>query len=272
MTSDLEVAQQIAQAVAVKALQMQADAGPVDFDNREDIKALKDSGDAAAQVIIDEILDELRPDDARLSEERPDDLTRLDADRVWITDPIDGTSNFGRRGTEFAVHVALWERDKGFTAAAVGAPAEGRILLNDEPTGFVLPERGLDDPVRIVSSRSRPSNVTKAKEGKALFEEFLKDAGVTNAGVEIVPTSSAGIKTVRIIDGHGDVYINDSGFFEWDAAAPYALAVAHGLKVTHSDGSKIEFNQRDIKVDSFVVARPELHPHIIEFIQLHKPK
>lgn len=272
MTTDREVARHIAQAVAVKALQMQADAGQVDLGNKADIKKLKDAGDAQAQIIIDQILDELRPEDARLSEERPDDLSRLEADRVWITDPIDGTSNFGRRGKEFAVHVALWERAKGFTAAALGAPAEGRVLMDDEGTGFTLPERGPNDPVRIVSSRSRPTDIEKAKEGRRLFEEFLKDRGVTNAGVEITPTSSAGIKTVRIIDGEGDVYINGGGFYEWDGAAPYALALAHGLTVTHADGSMIEFNKQNPRVESFVVARPELHPHIIEFIRLHKPK
>ena len=65
-----------------------------------------------------------RPEDAVLSEEGRDDLARLDADRVWIVDPLDGTREFGEPGrTDWAVHVALWERGE-LTAGAVALPAQ----------------------------------------------------------------------------------------------------------------------------------------------------
>lgn len=263
MATDIEVAHEIAQAVGRQAMKMQADAGPLDIENKEDIKRLKDSGDAAAQVLIDKMLDELRPEDARLSEERPDDLGRLDADRVWITDPIDGTSNYGYRGTEFAVHIALWERGKGLTAAALGVPAQDRVLLSEPAQAFDLPQRGLEDPVRVVNSRSHPSGFANDLD---LLRDYFREKGVTNVGVEVGPCSSAGIKTLRVIDGDADVYVSDGGFNEWDAAAPCALALSRGLTVTHHDGSLIEFNRENPIVESFVVARPELHPYIVEFL------
>ena len=55
-----------------------------------------------------------RPDDAVLSEEGADDLARLDADRVWIVDPLDGTREFSEPPRDdWAIHVALWERGAG---------------------------------------------------------------------------------------------------------------------------------------------------------------
>ena len=66
-----------------------------------------------------------------LSEEGADDPARLTANRVWIVDPLDGTREFGEPGrTDWAVHVALWQRTGGgeLTAGAVALPAQGQVL------------------------------------------------------------------------------------------------------------------------------------------------
>ena len=77
-------------------------------------RALKDAGDAAAQELLASLLAEHRPDDAVLSEEASDDKARLEADRVWIIDPLDGTREFSEPPRDdWAVHVALWERSAG---------------------------------------------------------------------------------------------------------------------------------------------------------------
>ena len=68
----------------------------------------------------------LRPGDAVLSEEGVDNKARLAADRVWIVDPLDGTREFGEEGrTDWAVHVALWERDA--PEPAPGADGTGTL-------------------------------------------------------------------------------------------------------------------------------------------------
>ena len=72
---------------------------------------LKDAGDRAAHELLMELLAEHRPGDIVLSEEGKDDRRRLDADRVWIVDPLDGTREFSEPPRDdWAVHVALWER------------------------------------------------------------------------------------------------------------------------------------------------------------------
>ena len=84
-------------------------------------------------------LGRLRPDDAVLSEEGKDDPVRLAASRVWIVDPLDGTREFGEAGrTDWAVHVALWERGE-LTAGAVALPAQGMVLSTAEPVAPAPP-------------------------------------------------------------------------------------------------------------------------------------
>ncbi|MFE7753282.1 inositol monophosphatase family protein [Streptomyces sp. NPDC057428] len=74
------------------------------------------AGDREAQALIARLLHEYRPGDAVLSEDAPGDPARHDADRVWIIDPLDGTREFAAppRG-DWAVQVALWEKDLGRT-------------------------------------------------------------------------------------------------------------------------------------------------------------
>src|SRR5438552_3748156 len=98
-----------------------------------DPRELRAEGDQRAhdQLVAD--LAATRPNDAVLSEEGKDDPARLTADRVWIVDPLDGTREFGEAGrTDWAVHVALWERGE-LTAGAVALPARDLVLSTAEP-------------------------------------------------------------------------------------------------------------------------------------------
>ena len=89
-----------------------------------------DHGDAASHRLINDELRRHRPDDAVLDEEGKEDPRRFDADRVWIIDPLDGTREFGEPGRhDWAVHVALWDRDRQ------GTPVEPGQLLHHSDAG-----------------------------------------------------------------------------------------------------------------------------------------
>src|SRR5262245_57847119 len=90
---------------------------------------LKAEGDRRSHELIMELLaDRIAAGDAVLSEEGKDDPSRLDADRVWIVDPLDGTREFGEvPRTDWAVHVALTHGGRP-AAGAVALPALGFVL------------------------------------------------------------------------------------------------------------------------------------------------
>jgi len=77
-------------------------------------------------------------------------------------------------------------------------------------------------------------------------------------GGELVPLGSAGAKTMAVLLGDGDVYVHSGGQYEWDSAAPVAVARAAGLFCSRIDGSPLEYNQDDTYLPDLVVCRPEL--------------
>ena len=116
------LARDIAVAAGERLLKLRASGATADD--------LRKAGDLGSHEYLAAELARLRPADAVLSEEAADDKARLTADRVWIIDPLDGTREFGEEGrTDWAVHVALWERGE-LTAGAVGAAGPGRRAVD----------------------------------------------------------------------------------------------------------------------------------------------
>jgi 3'(2'), 5'-bisphosphate nucleotidase len=205
-----------------------------------------DAGDAASHRFIGDELRRLRPADAVLDEEGREDPRRFTDDRVWIIDPLDGTREFGEPGRhDWAVHVALWERDR-FAAGAVGLPAVDLVLATDPPPPH--PERVRTRP-RIITSRNR------APYAAVLVAEAL--------GCDAVRLGSAGAKAMAVVLGEADIYVHDGGMYQWDSAAPVAVAAAAGFHVSRIDGSPIVYNARDAWLPDVLICRPELADDVL---------
>lgn len=206
-----------------------------------------DRGDAISHEFIGEQLHLHRPDDAVLDEEGAEDPRRFDADRVWIIDPLDGTREFGEPGRhDWAVHVALWDRDH-FGAAAVSLPAVDLVLATDPPP--VLPDPGRSRP-RIITSRNRSPYAAVI---------------VANAlACDAVRLGSAGAKAMAVVLGEADIYLHDGGMYQWDSAAPAAVALAAGLHVSRIDGTAIVYNDRDPWLPDFLICRQELADDVLD--------
>lgn len=200
-----------------------------------------DEGDRRAHNLLVELLGRERPGDSVLSEEGRDDLARLDAERVWIVDPLDGTREFSEPGrVDWAVHVAL-SIDGTVVAGAVALPARNLTLATRPAPPFPPP---WDGPPRLVVSRSRPpyqaNLICQALDG------------------QLVPLGSAGAKAMAVVLGEADIYAHAGGQYEWDNAAPAAVAMAAGLHVSRLDGSPLIYNRRDPWLPDLLICRPEL--------------
>jgi len=69
---------------------------------------------------------------------------------------------------------------------------------------------------------------------------------------------SAGAKAMAVVMGQADIYVHDGGMYQWDSAAPAAVALAAGLHVSRIDGSPVIYNQPDLWLPDLLVCRPEL--------------
>lgn len=225
--ADSLFAAEIARETGRALLALRAGFGPITDEARR--RALMDAGDQLAQGILSERLAAARPDDAVLSEEATDSDARLGAERVWIIDPLDGTDEYGQGRTDFAVHVALWQRsagvDGGLTDAAVDVPAVGETWTTAHPRPPApLPTHR---PLRVVVSRSRPpAGLDRLLEDVSVD---LADAGLTAHGIEPANVGSVGAKLGEVMAGRAEAYLHPGGLNEWDLAAPHACARAHGL-------------------------------------------
>jgi 3'(2'), 5'-bisphosphate nucleotidase len=233
------------------AARLATEAGNLLLDVRDELAEAgqderKAAGDKRSHDFLMSALAAERPDDAVLSEEGADDPIRLSADRVWIVDPLDGTREFSEAGRDdWAVHVALWQSG-GLVAGAVALPAQGITLA----TPSVSPPPPAPAKPRIVVSRTRPPAVALA----------VRDA----LGGVLVEMGSAGAKVASVVQGLSDVYVHAGGQYEWDSAAPVAVARAAGLHTSRIDGTPLIYNRRDPKLPDLVVCRPELAEAVLE--------
>jgi 3'(2'), 5'-bisphosphate nucleotidase len=206
-----------------------------------------DDGDRAAHVFLMDLLAREAPGDAVLSEEGRDDLRRLEHERVWIVDPVDGTREFSEPGrTDWAVHVAL-AIDGVAVVGAVALPARGLTLTTDPPPPPRPPD---DDEVRILVSRTRPPHQAR------IVQEAV--------GGRLVPMGSAGAKAMAVVLGEADVYAHAGGQYEWDNAAPGAVAAAAGLHVSRLDGSPLRYNQADPWLPDLLICRRDLAEPVLK--------
>jgi 3'(2'), 5'-bisphosphate nucleotidase len=245
-STDAELSGELATRAGELLLELRADRG---FD---DPTSLRKAGDRNANELLIDALAQARPGDAVLSEESADDLSRLQADRVWIIDPLDGTHEYGEEGrTDWAVHVALWERSAGgLTAGAVALPARDITLT----TAGGWPARGANqDPIRIAVSRTRRPD---------WFDRLAEQVG----GVA-TPIGSAGMKAMSVVLGEADAYLHSGRMKEWDSAAPAAVAAASGLHVSRLDGRPLEFNTRERLTLDLLICPPELAGRLLDAAQ-----
>jgi len=245
---------------AALAAEVARDAGELLLAVREEIGfydpyELGDEGDRRANTLILNRLRAERPDDAVLSEEATDDLSRVQADRVWIVDPVDGTHEFSMPGrTDWAVHIALWQRNDGphgggITDAAVALPARGEVYRTDT---VQPPPPRVEGPILITASANRPPPVLW----------WLRD----RLDIKLVRIGSAGAKAMAVVRGDVDAYLHAGGQWEWDSAAPAGVVAAAGMHATRLDGSPLIYNRADPYLPDLLMCRAELADVLLEGI------
>ena len=215
----------------------------------------------------------------------------------WIVDPLDGTREFGDAGREdWAVHVALWERAPhggvphggvphgedpaggqsgrgpqsppggrgGLTAGAVALPAQEEVLSTVTPPPAPSaswpaswpgswPSARPGGRLRVVVSRSRPAPFLSR------MAELL--------GADLIPLGSAGAKVAAVLRGHADAYVHAGGQYEWDSAAPVAVARAAGFRASRIDGRELSYNEADLFMPDILVCPPALAGALLDAIR-----
>jgi 3'(2'), 5'-bisphosphate nucleotidase len=183
---------------------------------------------------------------AELAARFPHDMVRSEegdnapgADRLWVIDPLDGSREYGEGRDDWAVHVALAIGGRP-VVGAVALPAEQVVLGTSAPPALSAPA----SVPRLVVSRSRPP---------AVADRLAERLGATT-----VAMGSAGAKIAAVVRGRAEIYVHAGGQYEWDSAAPVAVALATGLHASRIDGSPLRYGLPDPWLPDLLVCHPSL--------------
>ena len=205
------------------------------------------AADLEANRILKETLLGAFPGDGWLSEETADDPRRLERDRVWIVDPIDGTRELVDGVPEYAVSVALAERGRVVVGVIVN-PAKDEIFEAARGQGVFLN----GEPVKANHPLSgRPVvELSRSDIRKGLYD------GAQDV-FEIRPCGSIAYKLARLAAGFSDGVVSITPKNEWDVAAGVLLVEEAGGKVGPIAGGAFTFNSRDPLLPDLVAGTGE---------------
>jgi 3'(2'), 5'-bisphosphate nucleotidase len=232
-------------------------------DDREPVT----QADLLANEIIVTRLQQEFPEDGLLAEESIDTAHRLDKSRVWMIDPLDGTTGFIEGNGDFAVQIGLTENGE-CVLGVVYQPLTGVLYRAIRGQGTWIerpdyqPERGHVSnhtevsTMRLAASRShRSPRMDRVVKAFGLQQEVLR--------------GSVGIKVGLIVEQQCDLYVHLSPRTkQWDTCAPEIILQEAGGMITDLFGRPLRYNQVDLQNRNGVVAsNSAAHQQIVELLR-----
>lgn len=239
-----------------------AGAAVLALSHRDLTVTLKENNDIVTQgdLLVNQILKSALlshfPNDGWLSEESVDTLSRREAKRIWIVDPIDGTREFAKGVPEYAISVALIE-DEQPILAVVYNPATSELFHAVKGKGAWLNDQAIicreykGDNLLLLASRS------EYRRGE--WSAFEVDNKVQQIG-------SIAYKLGLVAAGKADATFSLGPKNEWDIAAGVLLVQEAGGVVTDQRGQPFVFNQENVLVDGIVATSQQAHAQIAKMI------
>jgi 3'-phosphoadenosine 5'-phosphosulfate (PAPS) 3'-phosphatase len=254
LTRETSVALAAAREAGAMALSLQ---GGVSTRLKDDGSPVSDA-DLAADAILRAHLTSQFPEDAILSEEAVDDPHRLQASRLWIIDPIDGTSDYLKGRPDWAVQIALAIDGRlvlgvvavpGEDVVLVGLPGVGGTILTGATASGLTAQHGARDTLITSSSARNRDSLAKVR---AALPEF-----------SALYATSVGIKVWRMLQGQADLYVHPRMIAEWDVAAPAAVLLAAGGHASDLEGREFRFNSPSARCGGLVFSVRDDHELLI---------
>jgi len=218
--------------------------------------------DRVADAIVIHGLRGTFPADGLLTEESDDDLSRLEKERVWIVDPLDGTCEFVGRTGEFSVQIALAIRGQP-VLGVLAQPARERLFYAVHGHGAYQVEAGKTTRLHVSEERSpaRMRLVVSRSHSSAVIEAAREALGIVHAD----RAGSVGIKVSMVAQGTYDLYLATTISKEWDFCAPHVLLQEAGGKLTDLCGTELTYNKADVALCTGLIASNGLaHEEIVE--------
>ncbi|MEM7569101.1 MAG: 3'(2'),5'-bisphosphate nucleotidase CysQ [Pseudomonadota bacterium] len=249
LTPDLALAQSLIPAVlAAGQATMAVRARGAAVMEKDDKSPVTEADQRAEAMLIAAILAQV-PDWSIVAEEAAaaGDVPETLTDYFWLIDPLDGTKEFIKGGTDFTVNVGLIHNDCP-VLGLVYAPASGRLFYGAVGHGaYEIAVDGLalsqPRPLSVANADASGLNVVASKSHR---DEQTNDYLSTKNVGKLVSAGSS-LKFCLIATGEADLYPRFGPTCEWDTAAGHAVVLASGGRVTKTDGTPFTYAKHDEK-------------------------
>jgi 3'(2'), 5'-bisphosphate nucleotidase len=222
------------------------------------------AADRAADEIIRAGLLRQFPGDGLLTEESADDSVRLDRERVWIVDPLDGTVDFIEETDTFAVQIALTVRGRP-VLGVVYQPVQDVLFHACQGQGAVRLRGRERTPVQV-SSVSDPAQMCLVAS-RSHYSPFIQAAREALGIAEVQCAGSAGVKVGLVAQGACDLYLATNVCKEWDLCAPHILLLEAGGTFTNLFGEDLIYNQPGVQTcHGLVASNGQAHAEILQVL------
>jgi len=217
----------------------------------------------ANDLIVHRLLSEF-PDDGILAEESKDTERRLEKDRVWLIDPMDGTKNFIQRDGDFAVQIGLAINGEALVGV-VYQPVRDVLYRAARDAGSWIEVKAEPAARMQVSNENDPGNMILASSRShrsPRMERVVESFGFKKE----TRRGSVGVKVGLIAEQHADIYLHLSpGTKQWDTCAPEVILIEAGGRLTDLFGQPLRYN--GVRVDNrngIVASNGAAHEMVIE--------
>jgi 3'(2'), 5'-bisphosphate nucleotidase len=180
-----------------------------------------------------------------LSEETVDTFERLQAEKIWIVDPIDGTQDFINRTGQCSVMIALVKNGEPIVGV-VYAPITNIYYAGEKGKGAFCYKDGVVSRLEVTKTAEVTSaTVLMSKNHLSTIEEgFLEKLSPK----KVMQRGSSGLKIAEVAAGFGDFYFTcTSKISEWDTAAGYTIITEAGGSITDTLGDPLQYNIRAVR-------------------------
>ena len=258
---DSEILERIASALeAARQVLNRFTAGAIEAEYKAGHDPVTEADKSVDAVLRKELL---RNGEGWLSEESVDDLARLNANRVWIVDPLDGTREFVAGIPEFCVSVAMVE-DGHPIAGGICNPATNEIFLGGVDSGVSYNGK----PVQVSRRASLNGAAVLASRSEVKRGEWKQ---FENAPFTIRPMGSVAYKLALVSAGLADATFTLTPKHEWDVAAGAALVESAGGVVRTLENASLWCNSTSPLISGLLACGPNLEKELLAIISDHLP-
>jgi 3'(2'), 5'-bisphosphate nucleotidase len=229
--------------------------GPLDIQQKSDAddrEPVTQADKLANEIIVTRLRQEF-PDDGILAEESVDTAHRLDKSRVWMIDPLDGTTGFIDGNGDFAVQIGLTE-NRECVLGVVYQPLTGVLYRAIRGSGTWV-ERPDYAPVQARVSDTREVSTMRLAASRSHRSPRMDQVVQAFGLQEEVRRGSVGIKVGLIVEQQCDLYVHLSPRTkQWDTCAPEVILREAGGSITDLFGQPLRYNQVEVQNRNGVVA------------------